>query len=155
MDNSTDCLHQLRIYTNVSAHRTIVVIFKVSPPNRSKLAARIDGASSARRASSSRAWLLKNANYSTDVSPAFCRLEEWREIRVRSRKIQTFSLQFIKSGFAWSVLLSTTILASRWSKSVVDSRGAAAKLANSTTTLLSIEINLLFDSTQTSLSHSV
>ena len=73
MDNFTDCLHQLRIYTNVSAYRTVVVIFRVSPPNRSKLAARIDGASSARRASSSRAWLLKNANYNTDVSLAFCR----------------------------------------------------------------------------------
>ena len=55
MDNFTDCLHQLRIYTNVSAYRAVVVILRVSPPNRSKFAAPIDGASSARRASSSRA----------------------------------------------------------------------------------------------------
>ena len=152
MDNFTDCLHQLRMYTNVSVYRAVVVILRVSPPNRSKLAARIDGVKRETSFLLSRMTPKKRElQYGcfTSLLPAW-----GMEIRVRSRKIQTFSLQFIKSGFAWSVLLSTTILASRWSKSVVDSRGAAAKLANRITTLLSIEVNLLFDSTQTSLSYS-
>lgn len=43
MDNLTDCLHQLKIYTNFSAYRAAVVILRVSPQNRGKLPARIDG----------------------------------------------------------------------------------------------------------------